>query len=170
MSLTLSSIAQTQLDQVYRALDGILEKGAAHASQTGADESVYLGWRLAPDMLPLSRQVQLVSDFSVRGMARLAGEEPPAMADDEADFQALRDRLAKARDVVQAFDADRIDDQPEAMITFPAGPDRELTLPRQSYLQNFVFANVLFHAATTYNILRSVGVPLGKADMMGVRL
>ena len=68
MTITLSSVAMTQLDQVYRALDGILAKGEAYAKEKGVEDSVWLNWRLSPDMFSLARQVQLVSDFTVRGM------------------------------------------------------------------------------------------------------
>ena len=168
MSITLSNIAKTQLDQAYRAVDGILAKGAAHAEERGVEEQVYLQWRLAPDMFPLVRQVQLVTDFSVRGLSRLAGVEPVSIPDDETGFDALRKRIDTARDAVWSLDEAAIDADPQGEITFPAGRDRELTLPRQSYVQNFMIANVLFHASTTYNILRAIGVPLGKADMMGM--
>ena len=168
MSLTLSSVARTQLDQVYRAVDIILTKGEAYARDKSVEDAVWLNWRLAPDMFALAKQVQLVSDFTVRGMSRLAGVEPVSLPDDETSFAELRARIAKAREAVWALDADAIDADPEAPITFPAGRDRELTLPRQAYLQNFVIANALFHASTAYNILRQLGVPLGKADMMGM--
>ncbi|WP_323762190.1 DUF1993 domain-containing protein [Maricaulis sp.] len=168
MSLTLSSVARTQLDQLYRALDMILAKGEAHARSKDVEDDIWLNWRLAPDMFPLARQVQLVSDFTVRGMSRLAGVDPVSMADDETSFAALRARIAKAREAVWALDAAAIDADPGADITFPAGRDREMTLPRQAYLQNFVLTNALFHASTVYNIVRQLGAPVGKADMMGM--
>ena len=40
-------------------LSRILEKGLAHASQRKFDPGVLLAARLAPDMLPLTRQVQI---------------------------------------------------------------------------------------------------------------
>ncbi|BDX00405.1 DUF1993 domain-containing protein [Maricaulis maris] len=168
MTITLSSVAMTQLDQVYRALDGILAKGEAYAKEKGVEDSVWLNWRLSPDMFSLARQVQLVSDFTVRGMSRLAGVDPVSLPDEETSFADLRARIAKAREAVWALDTGVIDADPEASITFPAGRDREMTLPRQAYLQNFVIANALFHASTAYNILRQLGAPLGKADMMGM--
>lgn len=167
MTITLSDIARTQLDQTFRALDTILAKGAAHAKERGVDETVYLGWRLAADMYPLTCQIQLVSDFSVRGLSRLAGREPVSMPDDETSFEALRLRLAKAREAIWALDPAALSADPEGSITFPAGALGDLTLPRGRYLQNYVLANTQFHAATAYNILRNIGVPLGKADMMG---
>ena len=101
-------------------------------------------------------------------MSRLAGVDPVSLPDEETSFADLRARIAKAREAVWALDTGVIDADPEASITFPAGRDREMTLPRQAYLQNFVIANALFHASTAYNILRQLGAPLGKADMMGM--
>ncbi|MHA6289022.1 DUF1993 domain-containing protein [Maricaulis sp. CAU 1757] len=168
MTITLSSIARTQLDQAFKAMDGILAKAADHAREHGVEESVYLNWRLAPDMFPLVRQVQLISDFSMRGLSRLAGVDPVSMADDETDFASLRERLDRARSVIESLDTAAIDASPDSDITFPAGRDREMTLPRQAYLQNFIITNVLFHASASYAILRHIGVPIGKADMMGI--
>jgi hypothetical protein len=168
MSITLSAITTTQFDQTFRALDGMLAKAEAHASSTGVEERVYLDWRLTPDMLPLSRQVQLVSDFSVRGLSRLAGVDPVSMPDEESSFADLRQRLKTAQAAIAALDVVALDVDPQAPISFPAGPMGEITLPRQAYVQNFVITNVLFHAATAYGILRCLGVELGKADFMGV--
>jgi hypothetical protein len=168
MSITLSSITRTQFDQTFLALDGMLAKAEAHAASAEIEESVYLAWRLTPDMLPLSRQIQLVSDFSVRGMSRLAGVEPPSMPDDEVSFSALRARLQTARSAINDLDTDAVDADPEGPVSFPAGPMGEMTLPRQAYVQNFVLANVLFHASIAYGILRSLGVALGKLDFLAV--
>jgi hypothetical protein len=168
MTLTLSSVARTQLGQTYRALDGILAKAAAHAAERKIDETVYLDWRLSPDMFALKRQIQLVSDFSLRGMSRLAGQEPVSLPDTETSFAELRTRIAKARDLVAALPDAAIDANPSADLTFPAGPGKEMTLPRQAYLQNYLLSNVLFHASIAYGILREIGVPLGKGDFMGM--
>ncbi|MBO6797516.1 DUF1993 family protein [Maricaulis sp.] len=169
MSITLSAIARTQLDQVYRALDIILEKATTHAETAGVDEAVLVNWRLSPDMLPLIRQVQLVSDFTVRGLSRLAGVDPVSLPDEETSLSDLRARIDKARAAVWALDEGAISADPSADITFPAGKDRTMTLSRQAYLQNFILTNALFHASTAYAILRSVGIELGKADIMGLR-
>lgn len=168
MSITLSRLSKTQLDQAYRAVTIMLDKGEAHAREAGVDESVYLGWRLAADMFPLVKQVQLVSDFSVRGMSRLAGVDPVSLPDTETSFEALKARIARAREIVWGQDEAAVDADPDGSVTFPAGPDREMTLPRQVFAQSFMIANTLFHASTAYGILRSIGVPLGKADMMGM--
>ncbi|MEO8345269.1 MAG: DUF1993 family protein, partial [Betaproteobacteria bacterium] len=64
-------------------LKAILEKAAAHAAARKIDETVFVTARLSPDMLPLSKQVQIASDFARGTTARLAGSEPPAMEDNE---------------------------------------------------------------------------------------
>tara|TARA_R110000744_G_scaffold36034_3_gene83182 strand:+ start:63750 stop:64283 length:534 start_codon:yes stop_codon:yes gene_type:complete len=168
MSIPLSSIAKTQLDQTYRALDGILAKAAAHAAEHKVDEAVYLDWRLTPDMFALKRQVQLVSDFSVRGLSRLAGQDPVSIPDTEASFDDLRARLAAARAAVWALPAAALDADPSGEISFPAGPGKEMTLPRHAFVQNYVLANVLFHASMVYALVRNMGVPVGKRDFLAV--
>ena len=166
-TITLSKIAKTQLDQTYIALQGILDKAAAHAADAGVDEAVYLGWRLAPDMFPLVKQVQLVTDFSVRGLSRLAGQEPTSLPDNELTFADLKARLEKAHAAISALPTEALDANPQDPITFPAGRGKELTLPRQAYVQNFIIANVIFHASMIYGILRGLGVSIGKGDFMG---
>jgi hypothetical protein len=168
MTLTLSGLIKAQLDQAYRACQIILDKGEAHAREAGVDEAVYLNWRLSADMYPFAKQIQLVSDFSARGLARLAGTDPVSTPDTETSFEALKARVERTREIVWGFDEAAIDADPTAPVTFPAGRDRELTLPRQAYAQNFVIANTLFHTAMAYGILRQIGVPLGKADAMGM--
>lgn len=168
MSISLSSIAKLQLDQTYRALDGILAKAASHAAEHKVDEAVYLDWRLTPDMFALKRQVQLVSDFSVRGLSRLAGQDPVSIPDTEASFGDLRARLKSARAAVWALPTAALDAGPSGEITFPAGPGKEMTLRRHAFVQNYVLANVLFHASIVYAILRSIGVPIGKRDFLAV--
>ncbi len=168
MTITLSTIANTAIDQMFRGLDGVLEKGAAAAKAKEVEQSVYLGWRMAPDMLPLARQVMIATEFPARGLSRLAGAELPSFADDEATFEALRARISKAQAFIKDLSTEAIDADPDGSITFPAGPDREMTLPRGAFLQNVVLSNLYFHVTAAYIILRHLGVDLGKADFLAV--
>jgi len=59
----------------------VLEKGRAHAEQDKIDPSALLTARLYPDMYPLTRQVQVVSDNSKGTVGRLAGVEIPKYED-----------------------------------------------------------------------------------------
>ncbi|HEX4376196.1 MAG TPA: DUF1993 domain-containing protein [Steroidobacteraceae bacterium] len=153
--------------RAMNALVGILDKGKQHAEQEKWDQAAILGTRLYPDMFPLSRQVQVVSDQCKGGIARLAGIEPPKFADTEATFDELKQRLQKTIDFVQGVDAAKLEGAdtraielkfPQATLNFRNGWE---------YLQVFVLPNVYFHSSMAYAILRHCGVKVGKADFVG---
>ena len=75
-----------------------LDKAEAHATAKKFEPSVYLTARLAPDMLPLPTQIQIACDAAKFCIARLAGSEGPAFADDEKTLADLRQRVAKTID------------------------------------------------------------------------
>lgn len=147
-------------------LSNILAKGAAFADSRKIDPSVLINSRLAADMLPLSKQVQIASDMAIRGGARLAGVDIPSNPDTETTFPELQQRIAKARDFVKTLSAAQIDGSETKKLTIPVG-DREFVFTGQDYLFNFVLPNLFFHATATYLILRHNGVELGKMDFLG---
>ncbi len=168
MNVTLSSLANTAIDQMFRGLDGVLEKAAAAAKAKGVEEEVYLNSRLAPDMLPLIRQVRIATELPARALSRVAGADLPNLADDETSFADLRARISRAHAFIKDLSEEAIDAEPDASITFPVGPDREMTLPRRAYVQNFILPNLYFHVTASYLILRHLGVEIGKADFLAV--
>jgi hypothetical protein len=153
--------------QTLGALDAILAKAAVFAEERRIDEAVLLGWRLAPDMFALARQVQIATDHAKGCCARLAGAEVPKWPDDETTFAALRARIARTLDFVQSFAPDAIDGSEERAIALTAGT-RELRFTGQQYLVGFALPNFYFHATTAYAILRHCGLPLGKRDFLAV--
>lgn len=165
MSFTLSQAAYTSIGQMFDALKGVLDKGAAYAKAREMDEAVLINWRLAPDMFPLSRQVQIATDIAGRGLARLSGAELPSNPDAETTFEALRGRVIKAEAFIAGLDRAKIDIDPEGSVTFPLGPET-MTMKRSDYLLLFVLPNVYFHVTTTYAILRACGASLGKMDFL----
>ncbi len=168
MTITISSSLNAAIGQMFTALDGILEKAAAHAEASGVEEQVYLNWRLAPDMLPLLRQVRIATELPARAMSRIAEADMPSFADDEETISQLRDRIKKAHAFIKSLPANALDANPGDAITFPVGPENKMTLPRVSYAQNFILPNLYFHVTTAYAILRQVGVDIGKMDFMAV--
>lgn len=168
MTITISTSLNAAIGQMFSALDGILEKAAAHAAAHGTEEAVYLNWRLAPDMLPFVRQVRIATELPARAVARLAGADMPSFADDEETISQLRDRIKKAHAFIKSLPADAIDANPGDSISFPVGPENEMTLPRLAYAQNFILPNLYFHTTTAYAILRRLGVDIGKMDFMAV--
>ncbi|MDI7776197.1 DUF1993 domain-containing protein [Asticcacaulis sp. EMRT-3] len=160
---------QASIPIVLRALNNlkaILSKAEAWAEEKKVDEKVVLNARLALDMLPFSKQVQLVSDTAKGIAARLGGVENPSYVDDETSFAELHARLQKTIDFVASVDAKGFDgvESREVLLKFPSGT---LEFTGLSYLTGFAIPNLFFHVTTAYAILRHSGVPLGKTDFLG---
>ena len=143
-----------------------LDKAEAHASARKFDPAVYLGARLAPDMLAFTKQIQIACDAAKFGVARLAGVEAPKFEDDEASLADLRDRIRKTLDFVLSVPAARIDGTEDKDIVVPRRQG-SMTLSGETYLKHFMLPNFFFHVTTTYALLRHNGVELGKADFLG---
>jgi hypothetical protein len=165
MPITISSVARIATDQMFSGLDGVLRKGAAHAKAKDVGEAVYLNWRLAPDMFPLTRQVQFATEIPARGLSRLAGAAIPSFPDTEQTFDELRDRVARARALIAGLNTSSMDADPDGEIRVPMGKE-ERTFTRINFLQHFILPNLYFHTTTTYLILRHLGVEIGKPDFL----
>ncbi len=165
MQYTTSSIGFAAIDQMFKGMIAGLDKAAAHGKSNGVDDAVYTGWRLAPDMFTMARQVQIACDIAVRGLTRLSGAEPPSFPDTETTFAQLKERINKAHAHIKSLDRARIDADPDADITVPMR-DTTMTFKRHQFLAHFVLPNVYFHSAAAYLNLRNAGVPLGKADFL----
>ena len=137
------------------------------ATTKNVQPDVLLGARLYPDMLPLSRQIQLVCDFAAKTSARLTQSDVPSTPDTEKTFDELKARLARTADYVKAFKPAQFDGADGRDVSFPAGPDKTMTLKGQQFLSHFALPNFYFHAATAHDILRHNGVEIGKRDFLG---
>ena len=149
------------------ALSALLDKAEAFASAKKIDPSVLLNWRLAPDMFPLTRQVQIATDQAKKGAARLAGVEPPIYEDDETTLDQLKARLAKTIAYLKTLDLMQIDAAADREISFPLGPNNKGQMNGADYLNHFLLPNFYFHLTTAYAILRHCGVEIGKRDFLG---
>ncbi|MEO5962749.1 MAG: DUF1993 domain-containing protein [Thermomonas sp.] len=161
---------QASVPVLTRALSNlkhVLSLGEAHAIARGFDPALLVQARLTPDMLPLVRQVQIACDMARRGCARLAGIEPEAVADDEADFAALYARIDRTCENITAYTDAQIDGSEEREIVVKMRNYDELRFNGRDYLLNYVVPNLFFHSTTVYALLRQSGVPLGKLDFMG---
>ncbi|MGD1864313.1 MAG: DUF1993 family protein [Phormidesmis sp.] len=164
------SMYQASIPNLVRAINNlaaVLEKGAAHAETKGIDPAVLVNSRLYPDMFPLGKQVQIVSDISRKGIARIAGVEAPAIEDTETTLSQLIERLKQSVTYLETFSAEQVDNTEEKAITIPIGKGQSMTLPGWPYLSFFVLPNVYFHVTTAYAILRHNGVDVGKRDYLG---
>jgi hypothetical protein len=148
-------------------LSVLLEKGAAHAAAKKFDPSVLVNARLAPDMFPLSKQVQIACDLAKNSIARLAALEPPRFEDNEKTIEELRARVARTIDYIKGVPASALEGSEDRDIKVPAGPERILEFKGLPFLQRWALPNVFFHVTTAYNILRHNGVEIGKRDFLG---
>ena len=166
MSITLYQASVPQFIRMLGNLKGILEKAAAHAAAKKIDESALLGARLFPDMFPLTRQVQIATDFARGTSARLSGVEPPAVEDKEQSFAELMARVDVAIAYVKSLPAAKFEGAEARQITRKVrGVDKSFA--GTDYLFQYSLPNFYFHLTTTYAILRHNGVEVGKGDFVG---
>jgi hypothetical protein len=146
-------------------LSAILDKAQAHVDAKKIDPTVLTAYRLFPDMLPMSRQVQIACDAAKGGVARLAGLENPVHEDNEKTLAELQARIAKTLAFVQSVTAAQIDGTEEKDIVVKRG-DQEMHYLGLQFLLGNVLPNFYFHVTTAYNILRHNGVEIGKSDYL----
>jgi hypothetical protein len=165
LSVSLYDISIPTYRRGLQNLASFLDKAEAHAKAAGDDLAGYTEARLAPDMHPFTRQVQMASDAAKGGAARLAGVEAPKMEDVETSFPELKARLAKTVAFLDTISKESVDARHGATIEL-AFPGRTMTFTAPDFLMQFSLANFLFHVTTAYALLRAKGVPLGKMDFL----
>ena len=167
MSLTMYSASAPVFTRVLGSMLAWLDRAEAHAQARSFDPTNYLGLRLAPDMLPFVRQIQIVSDGAKGCMSRLAGTEIPKWEDNESTLDELRARIRRTLDHVQSFSPAQLEGSDSREIAIPMRSGDTLRFDGESFLKYFALPNFYFHATTTYALLRHAGVELGKADFLG---
>jgi hypothetical protein len=166
MALSMYTVAVPMMKTLLGSLSAVLQKGADTAKAKGYDPAVLVNDRLAPDMLPLSKQVQIATDQAKGCIARLAGVEIPAYADDETTIEQLQARIAKTLAFIDSVPQSKIDgsEDKEIVLKMRAG---DMTFTGLRYYIGFFLPNFTFHCTTAYNILRHNGVEIGKRDFLG---
>ena len=151
--------------QTLTALNRILDKAQAFATEKKIEPSVLVNWRLTPDMFALARQIQIMTDHAKGVVARLAGVEIPKYEDNETDLAQLSARITKTLAFIATIDRAQIDGTENKTITLNLG-GQDRSFSGSAYAGQFVLPNFYFHATTAYAILRSCGVPVGKRDFL----
>ena len=166
MKISMHQASVPTFARVLNNLAAILEKTAAHAEAKKIDPIALINFRLFPDMLPFSRQIQIASDSAKGGVARLAGGEPPKYDDSEASIADLVARLRKTVAYLETFKPEQIDGSEDKTVSWKTQTSTR-TMQGLPYLLNYVTPNVYFHVTTAYAILRHCGVEIGKQDFLG---
>lgn len=148
-------------------LKHLLIKGEAHARAQGWDPAVLLAMRLAPDMFPLLRQVQIATDIAKNSVGRMTGVDAPKFDDSETMFEQLAERIDRSIAYIESVPAAAFEGAETRTITVPTRARGDLVFKGHDYLFGFILPNVHFHSTTAYGLLRHAGVPVGKADYLG---
>lgn len=164
--ITMSSAALPVCQRMLGNLSHILNQAQRFVDEKKIDPAALTTDRLAPDMFPFTRQVQIACDAVKNGLARLSGIEAPKFEDKETTLADLQDRIQKTLDFVASVPASALDGTEGKDITFPAGPGITRTLQGQDYLCGWMLPNLYFHITTAYAILRHNGVAIGKVDYL----
>ncbi len=166
MSLSMYEASIPVFVRSLNNLSVILDKAVANAEARKIDPSVFIQGRLAPDMHPLPRQIQIATDGVKGAAARLAGIEVPSFPDTETTFPELKERIAKTVAFLQGINAEMIDGSEDRTITLKF-PGNELSFTGKAFLLGFALPNLYFHVTAAYAILRHNGVDVGKMDYLG---
>jgi hypothetical protein len=152
----------------FENLSKILDKAVSQAKERDLPLSELLEARLAPDMHPFPRQIQIASDIAKLGAARLTGTDAPSFPDTESTFPELQDRIRKTVDYLKSVPQEKFEGAEDriCVLKFPQG---EMSFPGRVFLSNFVLPNFYFHVTTAYDLLRHKGIAIGKGDYMGAQ-
>lgn len=166
MSISMYSASVPVFQTALRNLSHCLDKARANAEARKFDTAVLVGARLAPDMLPLTKQVQIACDAAKLCVARLSGVEAPKFDDSETTLDELQLRIKNTLDYLGSVKPEQVNGSEEKEIEFPGGPNKVRKMAGEAYLKHWAMPNAFFHVTTAYAILRHNGVDLGKLDYL----
>ena len=166
MTISMSSASVPICTTMLGNLSHFLDKAQAFVEEKKCDPAALTQYRLAPDMLPFTRQVLIACDAAKNGVARISGVEAPKLEDNEVTIAELKARVQKTLDYLKSVPASKLDGTESKEITFPSGRDTTRTMPCEAYLKHVMLPNMFFHVTMAYAILRHNGVDLGKKDYL----
>ena len=166
MTVSMYQVSAPRFVNTLKNLSAILDKAEAHADAKKIDPLALTSFRLFPDMLPMTSQVQIACDAAKGAIARLAGVEIPKHEDSEKTIGDLKARIAKTIAFIETIKPAQLEGSEEKDVVLKIG-GKEMTFKGLAYLLGFAYPNFFFHVTTTYNMLRHNGVDIGKRDFLG---
>jgi len=166
MSLTMYQVCVPVFVRGLNVLSDLLKKAEEYAQEHGVVPDALIGARLADDMLPLSAQVQRVSDTSKMSVERLSGVPAPKFEDNETSFPQLQERIANTIAYLNSVTPEHFQDSESREIKLNFGAFQP-AFTGDDYLLTFALPNFYFHVVTAHDILRNQGVKVGKIDYLG---
>lgn len=166
MAISMSSASLPIFNTMLSNLSHMLDKAQAFIDAKKCEPAALTQYRLAPDMLPFTRQVLIACDACKNAAGRISGEPAPKFEDFETTLPELKARIQKTLDYLAQVPASALDGTEERDITFPVGREGLRTMKAEAYLKHWALPNLFFHVSMAYAILRHNGVELGKSDYL----
>ena len=166
MTISMYQASVPRFVNILGNLSNILDKTQAHIDAKKLSEASLTGFRLFPDMLPMTTQVQIACDTAKGVVARLSGVDAPVFEDNEKTIAELKARVAKTIAFIQTVSAAQIDGTEDKDIVTKRG-EKETHYKGMQFLLGHAIPNFYFHVTATYSILRHNGVEIGKRDFLG---
>ncbi|KAL2117660.1 hypothetical protein VTJ04DRAFT_7320 [Mycothermus thermophilus] len=142
-------------------LQHILQKAQSHPEAATIAQA-----RLIEDMLPLSFQVQTVSNFAKKTVERLTGRDLGVWPDDETTLEQLLARVQKTLDLLETVKPEDVEPAATKTHELKIGPTNPFQASTKDYVLGYYLPNLFFHLSTAYGILRSKGLDIGKRDYL----
>jgi uncharacterized protein len=160
------TMGYTLYDGTIMVVQGILKSLShiLHQAEQRPDAITLLEGRLYEDMYPLPDQVRLATQFSENLVARLTGREPVTLEGNLTTFAKCYERIDTVLNVLNEADKNVVNQCGDVFGTTKMGPEKSVEMSGATYAHSIALANIFFHLATAYGILRKEGVPLGKRD------
>lgn len=165
MQITVFESTIPQFMTELQAMKNILVKAKTWAEPKKIEMETFFQTRLAPDMFPLGKQIQITCDIAKGCATRLTGVAAPVFEDTEKSFDDYVNRIQKTMAYLEGFKAEQFAGFETKTIEFPWYPGKYLA--GKDYLIQHAMPNFYFHMSAVYMILRSNGVELGKGDFLG---
>ncbi|MBN9316138.1 MAG: DUF1993 domain-containing protein [Devosia sp.] len=166
MPISMYAITVPVFTRYLNNLDAVLATAEKFVEERKIKPEVLGQSRLAPDMLPLTFQVQSTTDRVKFALCRLTGREAPSWQDTEVTLADLRARVKKGLDFVSSFSEADLAGAENRMVTLKVrGEDTQV--PAVEHITLNAVPQIFFHLTTAYALLRHNGVPIGKRDFVG---
>jgi uncharacterized protein len=166
MNISMYQASVPRFVNILGNLSNILDKAQAHVDAKKLDAATLPNYRLFPDMLPMTSQVQIACDTAKGVVARLAGVEIPVYEDNEKTLPELKARVAKTIAFIQTMKPAQIDGSEDKDIVIKRR-DKETHYKGMQFLLGHAIPNFYFHVTAAYAILRHNGIEIGKRDYLG---
>ena len=141
-------------------LEHLLKTAERHFPSSDA----FLDQRIADDMLPFGTQVAFTCN-QPRNFALWCDGQPMDNLDPEVTSLAQAyEHIANTQGLLEGIDCE--DEKLSEVARIELGQGLYLEMSGSDYVNEFLMPNFYFHMVTAYDILRMVGISIGKRDYM----